>query len=41
MHTGKFIEFCCFNDRGEFVEGSNVPDYDVPDYEEPDYEEKE
>ena len=34
MHTGKFIEFCCFNDRGEFVDGSDVPEYDVPDYEE-------
>lgn len=34
LHTGKFIEFCCFNDRGEFVEGSDVPEYDVPDYEE-------
>ena len=41
LHTGKFIEECEYNSRGEFVQGSNVPDYDVPDYEEPDYEEKE
>ena len=34
LHTGKFIEECEYNSRGEFVKGSDVPEYDVPDYEE-------
>ena len=34
LHTGKFIEECEYNSRGEFIKGSNVWDIDVPDYEE-------